>query len=218
MDFNFPGYTIRMGQCSADNSSQQLCSFSTSLLIHFMKHIIFLSLTVFYISFAHADLSLKIALMGKHGTNSLSGALDRIKGNKIREDQFFEGVNVGNKILNLDTGEEFKLLPDQKAAEKIPFDLSVLTNVIPIDAIKDTGKTGIVDGYDTKIYILTNSDGTTSTIWIAKDFPHFEMIKEELVKRDRFSHAGRIHFSTLPGMLLKSSIDPRRDAPLMQFL
>ena len=184
-----------------------------------MKRIIFLTFTftIFYISFARADLTLKIALMGKDGTNSLSGTLDRIKGNKIREDQFFAGVNIGSKILNLDTCELFNLMPDKNMPMKTLLNQSVLTNAIPTDLIKDTGETEIVDGYDAKIYILTDPDGTTNTIWIAKNFPHFEIIKKDLVKRDRLNHEGRIHFSTLPGMLLKCSVDSRKNAPLLQF-
>ncbi len=180
-----------------------------------MKHILFLSLTIFCISLslARADLSLKIGFVGLTGqnkTNFLMGVINRVKGNKIREDVFFEGVDVESKILNLDTGEEFKLSSDQKSAIKISFDQSALTNVIPIDAIKDTGKTETVNGCDAKIYNFSNFVGANYTLWVAKDFPHFEIIKKDLVKRDRLhltTHSQGIHISTLPGMLLKYSIN-----------
>ena len=90
-------------------------------------------------------------------------------------------------------------------AVKISLDQSALTNAVAIDAIQDTGKTELVNGYDAKIYTYTNSS-MICTLWIVKDFPNFETIKVDLDKRDRLQ-SGLLHLSTLPGMLLKFRLE-----------
>jgi hypothetical protein len=150
-----------------------------------------------------------MALMKPNSTNLFAGVVDRIKGNQCREDMFLGGGAFGSEILNLDTGKAFKLMPDKKMAVKTYLDQSVLTNAIAIDAIKDTGKTEMVNGYNAKIYNYTNSIGSY-TLWIAKDFTNFETIKADLAKRDRLrelTRNGFFHLSTLPGMLLKYRAD-----------
>jgi hypothetical protein len=190
-----------------------------------MKKKLFVSLIVLCISVAHADLTVKMGYTGYMGQNKTNypsmGFITRIKGKKIREDVFFEGGNIGNRILNLDMDEAFKLLPDQKMVVKIPFDRSALTNAIPIDIIKDTGKTETVDGYEAEIYTFTRSDGATNSMWIAKDFPNFETIKTDLAKLDRFhlaTESGGFHMSTLPGMLLKCTVDNLHKNILLQLV
>ena len=79
-----------------------------------MKHILFLSLIIFNVSVALADLKVEMGSTAPNSTNILVSFVDRIKGNKVREDAFFEGANIGSKILNLDTGKGFKLMPDKK--------------------------------------------------------------------------------------------------------
>jgi hypothetical protein len=183
-----------------------------------MKYILLLYYLFLSIAIAHADLTVKIGLMGQNPTNLLIGVVDRIKDNKCREDMFFEGGKIGGEILNLDTGEAFNLMPAKNMPMRTILNQSVLTNAIAVDAIKDTGKTEMVDGYDAKIYSYTNSIGSY-TLWIAKDFPNFQTIKDDLVKRDRLREVtrnGLFHLSTLPGMLLKYRVDnmPTNAPPL----
>jgi Domain of unknown function (DUF4412) len=149
------------------------------------------------------------------------GVMDRIKGSKCREDMFFEGGKIGSEILNLDTCEAFNLTPSKNMPMKTVLNLSVRTNAITIDAITDTGKTEMVNGYDAKIYSYTNS-AAGYTLWIAKDFPNLETIKADLAKRDRLrevTHNGFFHLSTLPGMLLKYRADNMpANAPSLQVI
>jgi hypothetical protein len=173
-----------------------------------MKYIFSLYYLLLSIAIARADLTIAIGYSPQNSTNLLIGVMDRVNGNKIRQDIFFRGT-IGIKILNLDTRELFNLMPDKNVPMKTLLNQSVLTNAIVIDAIKDTGKTEMVNGYDAKIYSYTNSNAGY-TLWIAKDFPNFETIKADLVKRDRLrevSRNGLFHLSTLPGMLLKYRAD-----------
>jgi Domain of unknown function (DUF4412) len=174
-----------------------------------MKQILFLSLTVFYISCARADLNVEMGFKLPNSTNLCVGVVDRIKGNRCREDEIVAYFNNESYVLNLDSGEGFKLIQDKKMAVKLSFDQSILTNAIAVDAIKDTGKSEIVNGNDAEIYTYTNSKGNY-TLWIAKDLPNFETIKRDLVKRDRLretTRVGLLYLSTLPGILLKCRAD-----------
>jgi hypothetical protein len=169
---------------------------------------IFLTL-VFSIAAVQADLNVEIGFTMPNATNLWIGVVDRIKGNQCREDEIGMYANTKSYVLNLDSGEGFKLMPDKKIAVKISFDKSILTNEIAIDAIKDTGKSEIVNGHDTEIYTYTSSKGNC-TLWIANDFPNFGTIKQDLVKRDRLremTQVGLFNLSTLPGMLLKCHVD-----------
>jgi hypothetical protein len=143
-----------------------------------------------------------------NSTNILLGVMDRIKGNKCREDIFYNGI-IGTRILNLDTCEVFNLMPDKNMPMRTLLNRSVLTNAIAIDVIKDTGETEMINGYDAKIYSYTNSVAGY-TLWIAKAVPNFETIHADLIKRDRLHEVtrnGLFHLSTLPGMLLKYRVD-----------
>jgi hypothetical protein len=174
-----------------------------------MKKALSLYLILFWITIAHADLNVEIGFTMPNATNLWIGVVDRIKGNQCREDEIGMYANTKSHILNLDSGEGFKLMPNKKIAVKISFDKSILTNEIAIDAIKDTGKSEVVDGHDTEVYTYTSSKGNC-TLWIANDFPNFEIIKQDLVKRDRLremTQVGLFNLSTLPGMLLKCHVD-----------
>ena len=183
-----------------------------------MKHILSLYLILFSITIAHADISVKLGFTLPNSTNLWVGEVDRIKGNQCREDEIVMYANTKSHVLNLDTDEGFTLMPDKKMAVKTSFDRFVLTNAIPVDAIKNTGKSEIVNGQDAEIYTYTNSKGSF-TLWIAKDFSNFETIKADLVKRDKLremTQVGFFHLSTLPGMLLKYRVDnmPTNAPPL----
>jgi hypothetical protein len=185
-----------------------------------MKYILFLNYLLLSITIAHADLNIEMGFIKPNSTNILLGVMDRIKGNKCREDMFYNGI-IGMKIVNLDTCEAFNLMPDKNMPMRTLLSQSVLTNAIAIDAIKDTRKTEKVNDYDAEIYTYTNSTGSY-TLWIANDFPNFETIKGDLIKRDRLHEVTRngfFHLSTLPGMLLKYRADDTpTNAPPIQVI
>ncbi len=170
-----------------------------------MKYIFSLYFILFNLTIAHADLSVEMGLTLPDSTNLWVGVVDRIKGSQCREDEIGMYANMKSHVLNLDTGEGFTLTPDKKIAVKTVLNQSARTNAIAVDAIKDTGMTEAVNGYDAEIYTYTSSKGNY-TLWIAKDFSNFAKIKQDLVKRDRLhtmTKSGILHLSTLPGMLLK---------------
>jgi hypothetical protein len=185
-----------------------------------MKYTLALYFTLFSIAIAHADLTVEIGYKPQNSTNLLLGIMDRVKGDKIREDIFYNGI-IGIKILNLDTREVFNLMPDKNMPMKTLLNQSVLTNAIAIDVIKDTGKTEMVNGYEAKLYTY-KINSTSYTLWITRDFPNFETIKADLVKRDRLREVtrnGLFHLSTLPGMLLKYRADNMpTNGPPLQFI
>jgi hypothetical protein len=101
-----------------------------------MKQILFLSLTVFYISYARAELNLEMGITLPNSTNLYVGVVDKIKGNQCREDEVVAYYNNESHILNLNSGERFTLTPGKKMAVKTYLDQSMRTNAIPIDAIE----------------------------------------------------------------------------------
>jgi hypothetical protein len=167
---------------------------------------------VFIITTAQADLVMEQNVIGPESTND---AVIKIKGDKIRADSAERGDS--SMMIDLNTGDEFTLLHKQKEVVKTStssmqfrktayYAKAVAANA-KLPKPQDTGKTEIVNGYDAEIYTWTNSRGMTETLWVAKNFPNFEKIKNDLAKLDKLNASNMEKMtpdqSTLPGMLLK---------------
>jgi len=72
-----------------------------------------------------------------------------------------------------------------------------------------TGRTEKIGDYQTEIYTWSNSTGMSATLWVAKDFPNYKKINEQLDRLSKSAAGGMgkgmgPDLGTLPGMLVKS--------------
>jgi len=176
-----------------------------------MKRLIAIFLSIIFtatISRADVVLELKIPL----GTQMTNETLIKIKNNKIREDFFGNGSIQMSRIIDLTTSNVFDLSPKEKKA-KHGFYNTRTPDEWP--QFQDTGKTGTIGGYETKIYFGTNED-ESATVWVTKDFPNFEKLKNDLIKLDQID-SQLPEFSSLSGMPLKwqRSIDGHDTPPFI---
>jgi hypothetical protein len=179
-----------------------------------MKTILIFLTLCFSIAVARADLvmelnfdSMKLKLIVK------------IKRDKVR--YYIGGYGYMSRIVDLKTGENL-LLDDMSKRITNPPPLFGDTNAIAKIAwpkFEDTGKVEMLSGYETEIYKWTNSDDTTETLWMAKDYPNFEQIKKDLSKLDNMNDKRFLpEFNSLSGMPLKLLItykDNRSDMLLL---
>jgi hypothetical protein len=167
---------------------------------------IFLAL-VFTIVVARADLVMEFSFPFPILKGNTANTIVKIKGDKIRQDSFLNGQKIFSRIADLKTGDNF-ILKDSKWITTNSLILPNQTNAAVEKAkwskIQDTGKTEKVNGYEAKIYILTNLDNVTVTLWVVKNFPDFKKIKKDLVKLDKLNDEKLMpEFSSLSGMPLK---------------
>jgi hypothetical protein len=177
-----------------------------------MKRIFILPALVFTIVAARADLVIEQSVVGPQSTRN---GIIKIKGDKIRADMVDGTLSDRSQIIDLNTGDEFTLLHNKKEVVKTSLmkfrQTSYYSNAIAANTKLpkplNTGKTEKVNGYDTEIYTWTNSRGMTETLWVAKNFPNFGKIKNDLAKLDKLNDAELDKMapdqSALSGMLIK---------------
>jgi hypothetical protein len=72
----------------------------------------------------------------------------------------------------------------------------------------DTGKSEKVGNYETEIYSWDGPNGMKETLWVAKNFPGYEKIKDDLDKLDEWNSSCIVKdmepdLRLLPGMVVK---------------
>ena len=145
----------------------------------------------------------------------------KVKGDKIWWDGYINGNKGGSLFVDLKTGDYFNI---QDWSKKIIKNSSIPTNYnndfakIASPEFQDTGKTEMLNGYETEIYKWTNFDGVIETLWVAKNFPNFVEMKGDLAKLDKFNDKKWIlNFSSLSGMPLKLFIPDKGDTRGLTF-
>jgi hypothetical protein len=152
-------------------------------------------------------------------TNRTRVVTVKLHGNKMRMDNPGASFSV---IADLSTRDSFTLLTTNKtylerfgseirwavAEEKKHTGGTNEMDATPARAV-DTGKSGMVDGYEAEIYTWSGAFGLTETLWVARQFPNYNEIRAELYRLDRFNDSGPHRnaqpvLSLLPGMVLKS--------------
>jgi hypothetical protein len=174
---------------------------------------------------ACAPLRADLVLEEQNGvTNHFRTVVLTLKGNQMRMDHLDQGFSV---IVNLATRDSFTLLTNKTFLNKFGSEvrwemeeerkLTRGTNQMdapPLPAV-DTGKSEMMNGYQTEIYTWSGARGITQTLWVATNYPNFEAIRVELAKVDQFNATG-LHrnqqplVSRLPGMIV------RRDTTRME--
>ena len=148
----------------------------------------------------------------------------KIKGEKIRTDMEAGPAGAISSIVDITSGDSLTLMHAQKMAMKT----SGAQTKQMVEAIKkqlgaaadgkspaskptDTGKSEKVGNYNAEIYTWTNPTGTY-TFWVAKDFPNYAKIKDQLDKLNKAAAAGMGQgmapdYGALPGMAVKTMIE-----------
>jgi hypothetical protein len=167
---------------------------------------------------AHADFVIQQKVEGGLQSGDMTM---KIKGDKVRVDMAGPAGDVSS-ILDMNTGDSTVLMHQQKMAMNMPAaqlkqtmermkNQNGNTNAAPPQLV-DTGKTGMVGGYDAEIYTWTNNRDAGGMIWVSKTFPDYTKIKVQLDKLEnspvsQMSKGLAPDTSALPGMVMKSKID-----------
>jgi hypothetical protein len=175
---------------------------------------IFLAL-LFSTAMLRADLTME---QQSSDTNQTVFTITMLHSNMMRMEQPSNNLVV---IANLTTRDSFTLLTNKtylrrwgsevkwEMKEEVKF--SHGTNEIdnpPAGAV-DTGKSESVNGYNAEVYTWMGAFGLKETLWVAKSYPNYNAIRNEIAKLDMFNDTGPHRntqpiLSLLPGMVVKS--------------
>jgi thiol-disulfide isomerase/thioredoxin len=102
-------------------------------------------------------------------------------------------------------------LKEQMAAVKKQVEKAAVAGAAKPQA-QDTGKTEKVGDYNPEIYTWASTNGMKMTLWVAKDFPNYKQIQEQLKKLSELSPFGMgksmgLDENTLPGMVVKREME-----------
>jgi thiol-disulfide isomerase/thioredoxin len=189
-----------------------------------MKQIFIFLALVFAVGTARADFVIK----QKVESPMMSGEVTmQIKGDKVRTDVPFGLMGMGSMstIADLNTGDTVMLMHKHKAAAKISGaqlkeQMAAVKKQVEKAAVagaakpqaQDTGKTEKVGDYNPEIYTWASTNGMKMTLWVAKDFPNYKQIQEQLKKLSELSPFGMGKSmgpdeNTLPGMVVKREME-----------
>jgi thiol-disulfide isomerase/thioredoxin len=189
-----------------------------------MKQIFIFLALVFAVGTARADFVIK----QKVESPMMSGEVTmQIKGDKVRTDMPFGLMGMGSMstIADLNTGDTVMLMHKHKAAAKISGaqlkeQMAAVKKQVEKAAVagaakpqaQDTGKTEKVGDYNPEIYTWASTNGMKMTLWVAKDFPNYKQIQEQLKKLSELSPFGMGKSmgpdeNALPGMVVKKEME-----------
>lgn len=144
----------------------------------------------------------------------------KLHGDKMRVDEPNRGISV---IVDLKTRDSYTLVTTNKVfVEKFGSEIrwemeeerkhtngTNEMDAAPALAV-DTGKVEEINGRPAKIYAWKGAYDLTETLWVDTNYPHWDVIREELAKLDAFNETGphrnvQPQFTRLPGMIVKST-------------
>ena len=153
-------------------------------------------------------------------TNGNSHASLKVRGDKMRMDQWDAHSNVFSVIIDMETRDSYTLMPRTKSYRKRSgADIRQLIQsrdrndeiIQPPARAVDTGRSEKVGDHDAKIFTWSGAEGRIETMWVATNFPNFEIIRKDLARIDEFDATGphpnaQPALSLLPGMVIKSEL------------
>ena len=165
-------------------------------------------------AFARAD----IVIEQKMESAVINGNVTmKVKGDNARMDMPSPlGGNV-TTLMNFKTGDMVTLLHQQKMAMKMNLadvkkqqeagQKALGVDPSKIEKPKSTGQKEKVGDYDTEIFEM-NQGTLQAKLWIAKDFPNAQSIKDQMAKLNASMGGGGIDPSKIdvPGMVVKSEV------------
>jgi len=179
-----------------------------------MKLLLCLAPLFFAVAFAHAD----IVIEQKMESAVINGNVTmKVKGDNARMDMPSPlGGNV-TTLMNFKSGDMVTLMHQQKMAMKMNLSdvkkqqeagqKALGMDPSKIEKPKSTGAKEKVGDYDTEIFEM-NQGSLQAKLWIAKDFPNAQSIKDQMMKLNSAMGGGGIDPSKLdvPGMVVKSEV------------
>jgi Domain of unknown function (DUF4412) len=175
-----------------------------------MKRMFILCVAALTAAGARADLVLQQQIVAPNYTGVTTM---KIKGSKIRMDMLAGESNAWSNITDLKTGESITLVHAQKMFLKAqgepakPGRSASPASHAPVP--RPTGQTQKVGDYDTQLYTWSNASGITGTAWVAKNFPDYDRIRNDIAVLDKSPGADNDtspSLSTLPGMVVRSQV------------
>ncbi len=179
-----------------------------------MKSLLLIVPLIFAAAFARAD----IIIEQKMESAIINGNVTmKVKGDQARMDMPSPlGGNV-TTLMNFKTGDMVTLMHQQKMAMKMNLSdvkkqqeagqKALGVDPTKIEKPKSTGQKEKVGDYDTEIFEM-NQGSLQAKMWIAKDFPNAQAIKDQMMKLS--SSMGGAGFDPskvdVPGMVVKSEV------------
>ncbi len=160
---------------------------------------------------AQADLTLEQSVEGGPQSGQI---VMRVKGDRFRLDLPGGPTGPVSTIMDVKTGETITLFHQRKVSIHRVGENLKRSPEPPAAALKAdhpkpaaTGVMERVGAYDTEIYALSDAE-SKETLWVAKSFPYFHAITEDLRRVSKAStgginRAGTLDLTTLPGMVVK---------------
>ena len=183
-------------------------------VLAYMKLILRLAPLILAAAFARAD----IVIEQKMESAMINGnIIMKVKGDQARMDMPSPlGGNV-TTLMNFKSGDMVTLMHQQKMAMKMNLSdvkkqqeagqKALGVDPAKIEKPKATGEKEKVGEYDTEIYQV-NQGSLQAKMWIAKDFPNAQSIKDQMVKLS--SSMGGAGFDPskvdVPGMVVKTEV------------
>ncbi len=159
-------------------------------------------------SFSFADLVITQSMDGP-----MKGEMTMtIKGNMMRVDNEAGPAGKVSAIVNVDTMDTTTVMHSQKMVMKMggammKEQMEQAKKMMGGDAkpeLKSTGKKEKIGDYECEIYEMTMGPAK-STMWIAKDYPNYAVIKTDMEKLAKQS--GQPIPADMPGMALKTETE-----------
>jgi hypothetical protein len=183
-----------------------------------MKRTLLLLTLVFTAAASRADLVIE----QKMESSMMNGDVTlKVKGDKMRMDMTAGPAGAMSTIMDMATGDSITLMHAQKMAMKV----SGAQAKQMMDAMKqqreaagaaapkleDTGKKEKVGEYNAEIYTWTGS-GVKQTLWVSKEVPNYEKIKEQMLKLNDSPFGGVAKgmspdMAKLPGLVVKTQME-----------
>lgn len=133
-----------------------------------------------------------------------------IKGGKVRSDN----DTTSSVIMDTDTGEMITLVHEQKMLIKTNTrELAALAAPTPGadpaaggTKVTATGQKEKVDGYECEVYLSENM-GMVVKMWLTKDYPGYEKLREELKVIAKMSAQNTPEQAPMPGIAIKTEFE-----------
>ena len=134
-----------------------------------------------------------------------------VKGDKMRSDN----DTTSSVIIDAATGDMTTLVHEQKMiivnnTKQLAALAAQATGGKPVEIaetkITATGQKEKVDGYDCEI-VLSENQGMVVKMWVAKDYPNGEQLREELKMLSKLSAPGAPKPPEVPGIALKTEYE-----------
>ena len=188
-----------------------------SLLFRMMRPLTILAISFIAGSALHADLTLEQKI---EGASQKGNIVTRVKGDKFRLDMPGGPAGPLSTIVDIKSGDVITLVHDKKIAinrtgaqiRQAQEARDRQAGGVPAKKSEPpkpraTGLTEHVGDYEAEIYTLSVDD-STETLWLVKDYPNFESIREHLQRVGKASPTGAnrsatVDAASLPGLLVK---------------